>query len=119
MKKYILSPLCSAVVVPGFGQVLNHKIKKGVTMMILTFVLFIAATVKLTMLIISEIKKADDDAINNLLAFRLTDHALFGLWVMIGLMAVLWLYSIVDALIDGIKIEKEAEGKTHEILSDR
>jgi hypothetical protein len=41
------------------------------------------------------------------------------LWVLIGLLAVLWLYSIIDALIDGIKIEREAEGKTHEILSDR
>jgi TM2 domain-containing membrane protein YozV len=119
MKKYILSPLCSAVVVPGFGQILNHKIKKGVTMMVLTFILFIAATVKLIMQIVSEIKQADSDAINNLLEFRLSGHSLTGLWVLIGLLAVLWLYSIIDALIDGIKIEKEAEGKTHEILSDR
>jgi len=119
MKKYILSPLCSAVVVPGFGQVLNHRIKKGVTMMVLTFVLFIAATVKLTMLIISEIKNEDADALNNLLAFRLPDHGLFGLWIPVGLLAVLWLYSIIDALIDGIKIEKESKGKNHEILSDR
>jgi len=119
MKKYILSPLCSAVVVPGFGQILNRKIKKGVAMMVITFILFIAATVKLTMQIVSEIKKADVDAINNLLEFRLSGHDLMGLWVLIGLLAVLWLYSIIDALIDGIKIEREAEGKTHEILSDR
>jgi hypothetical protein len=119
MKKYILSPLCSAVVVPGFGQVLNHRIKKGVTMMVLTFALFIAATVKLTMLIISEIKNEDADALNNLLAFSLPDHSLFGLWIPVGLLAVLWLYSIIDALIDGIKIEKESKGKNREILSDR
>jgi hypothetical protein len=109
MKKYILSPLCSAVVVPGFGQVLNHKIRKGVIMMVITFVLFILATIKLVTLIMSEIKNADADAINNLLEFKLSGSNLFGLWVLIGLLALLWLYSIVDALIDGIKIEKEAK----------
>jgi hypothetical protein len=110
MKKYILSPLCSAVVVPGFGQILNHKIRKGVIMMVLTFVLFISATIKLVTLIMSEIKNADADAINNLLEFKLSGSNLFGLWVLIGLLALLWLYSIVDALIDGIKIEKEETG---------
>lgn len=110
MKKYILSPLCSAVVVPGFGQVLNHKIKKGVIMMVLTFILFISATIKLTMLILSEIKNSDVDAINNLLEFKLSGQNLTGLWVLLVLLAILWLYSIVDALIDGIKIENEAKG---------
>jgi TM2 domain-containing membrane protein YozV len=112
MKKYILSPLCSAVVVPGFGQVLNHKIKKGVIMMVLTFILFISATIKLTMLIISEIKNEDVDAINNLLEFKLSGQNLTWLLVLIALLAVLWLYSIIDALIDGIKIEKEGKGKS-------
>ena len=109
MKKYILSPLCSAVVVPGFGQVLNHKVRKGVIMMVLTFVLFISATIKLVTLIMAEIKNVDADAINNLLEFKLSGSNLFGLWVLIALLAVLWLYSIIDALIDGIRIEKEAK----------
>jgi hypothetical protein len=112
MKKYILSPLCSAVVVPGFGQVLNRKIKKGVIMMVLTFILFISATIKLTMLIISEIKNSDVDIINNLFEFKLSGRNITGLWVLLALLVILWLYSIIDALIDGIKIEKEAEGKS-------
>jgi hypothetical protein len=112
MKKYILSPLCSALVVPGFGQVLNHRIKKGVIMMVLTFILFISATIKLTLLILSEIKNEDVDAINNLLEFKLSGQNLTGLGVLIALLAVLWLYSIVDALIDGIKIEQEGKGKS-------
>ena len=119
MKKYILSPLCSAVVVPGFGQVLNQKIKKGVIMMALTFIFFIAATVKLVMLIISEIKSSDIEAVNKLLEFKLSGQNLMGLWVPIGLLAILWLYSIIDALIDGIRIEKEAKKKTNEILPGR
>jgi hypothetical protein len=99
-------------VAPGFGQVLNHKIKKGVIMMVLTFILFISTTIRLTMLIISEIKNENVDAINNLLEFKLTGQNLTGLWVLIALMAVIWLYSIIDALIDGIKIEKEDKGKS-------
>jgi hypothetical protein len=112
MKKYILSPLCSAVVVPGFGQLLNHKVKKGVIMMVLTFILFISATIKLAMLIIPEIRNSDIDAINNLLEFKLSGRNVTGLWVLIALLAVLWLYSIIDALIDGIRIEKDAKGKS-------
>lgn len=112
MKKYILSPLCSAVVVPGFGQVLNGKAKKGLILMSLTFILFIAATVKLVLLITSQLKNADIDAVNNLVKNKLMNQDLSSLWVLIALFAILWLYSIIDALIDGIKIEKRIIGNS-------
>lgn len=112
LKKYILSPLCSAVVVPGLGQVLNNRLKKGVIMMALTFILFIAATVKLVLLVMAQLKGADIDAINNLIEHKLIDQDLSTLWGLITLFAIIWLYSIIDALIDGIRIEKEIKGNS-------
>jgi len=111
MKKYIVSPLCSALVIPGLGQILNNRIKKGVIIMSLIFILFIAITVKLAFLVISQIKNADIDAINNLIENTLLNQDLSTLWVLIILFLILWLYSIVDAFIDGMNIEKIVKGE--------
>ncbi|MBW2345011.1 MAG: hypothetical protein JRF53_13570 [Deltaproteobacteria bacterium] len=46
MKKAILSPLSSAFVIPGLGQIINRHLKKGVCILAGTFVLFIAALIK-------------------------------------------------------------------------
>jgi hypothetical protein len=112
VKKYILSPLCSAVVVPGFGQVLNGKAKKGLILMSLTFILFIAATVKLVLLITAQLKNADIDAVNNLVENKLINQDLSSLWILVALFVILWLYSVIDALIDGIRIEKVKKGNS-------
>ena len=42
MKKYILSPLCSAFIVPGLGQILNGHMKKGVIILSIVFILIVA-----------------------------------------------------------------------------
>ena len=47
MKKSILSPLCSGLVIPGLGQVLNRHLKKGLILLLIILGLFIALVVKL------------------------------------------------------------------------
>ena len=51
MKKYILSPLCSALVIPGLGQIINHNLRKGVIILSIVFLLFLGGTVKLAFII--------------------------------------------------------------------
>jgi hypothetical protein len=117
MKKYILSPLCSAIIVPGFGQVLNKKIVKGLVIMGLVFAIFIAVTVKLAFLVIDEVKGGDIQALNNLIEHKLLSGQFMSLWIMVAVFLLLWLYSIVDAFIDGLRIEKGAKGNPDEIVS--
>ena len=38
MKKSIISPLCSALIIPGLGQVINNNIKKGLIILGIVFV---------------------------------------------------------------------------------
>ena len=51
MKKALISPLCSALVIPGLGQIINQNLKKGVSILLSVFLLFIAITFKLWQII--------------------------------------------------------------------
>jgi TM2 domain-containing membrane protein YozV len=117
MKKYILSPLCSALIVPGLGQVLNKRILKGLIMMGLIFILFVMITVKLALLVMEAIKSKDIYAINDLIEIRSLNGDLSSLWIMVAFFVILWIYSIIDAFFDGLKVERQTKENPDEILS--
>jgi len=108
MKKYILSPLCSALVIPGLGQILNNNLKKGVCLLAIVFILFIAGTVKLVFMVKSILKGLD----MNQLDFRLIQERLEGedisvLWALLMIFSVVWIYSVLDAFWMGKKLESQ------------
>jgi TM2 domain-containing membrane protein YozV len=117
MKKYILSPLCSAIIVPGLGQVLNKRVLKGLIIMGLIFILFIMITIKLALLILEAMKSQDIYTLNDLIEVRSLKGDLSGLWIMVALFVILWIYSIVDAFLEGLKIERQIKENPDEILS--
>jgi TM2 domain-containing membrane protein YozV len=117
MKKYILSPLCSAIIVPGLGQVLNKSVLKGLIIMGLIFILFIMITIKLALLILEAMKSQDIYALNDLIEVRSLKGDLSGLWIMAALFVILWIYSIADAFFEGLKIERQIKENPDEILS--
>ena len=51
MRKSLKSALCSALGVPGLGQVINGDLKRGGSILAGVFVLFVAGVVKLYQLI--------------------------------------------------------------------
>ncbi len=118
MKKYILSPLCSALIVPGLGQVLNKRLMKGLIIMGLVFILFVMITIRLALLIMEEMKARDIYALNDLIEIRSLNNGLTGLWIMVAVFIALWLYSIVDAFIEGLRFEREMKKNADEILPD-
>jgi TM2 domain-containing membrane protein YozV len=121
MKKYILYPLCSAFIVPGLGQVLNKKILKGLILMVLVFILFIAITVNLAFLIISQlqdVQTADIEEVNNMIEKLFLQGDLSTFWVLLIISITLWLYSIIDAFFDGLKQERDRKENPDEILSN-
>ena len=108
MKKYITAPIGSAIIVPGFGQVLNGQIKKGLIHMGIVFVIFIAVVIKLTQVIMNLLPELNPDQINReeILA-RIDVMDISALKVIIFAFLIVWLYSVIDAIINGIKVENE------------
>jgi len=111
MKKATLSPLCSALVIPGLGQIINQHIKKGLVMLTFVFVLLVVFTVYLYQIISAVIKSGaiktlDPDVImKNIMA---EDPA--SLWLLLAASCVLWIYSVIDAFLGGRKADKLEEG---------
>ena len=116
MKKAILSSLCSAFVVPGLGQILNHEIKKGFLLLSAVFVLFVGGCVKLAFIITSIMaSNASMGGDPQRLLQALEAENLGSLWILVALLAVIWIYSVIDAFLSGRRLEAD---KRHEILSD-
>ncbi len=111
MKKAIVSPLCSAFVIPGLGQILNQQIKKGVLLLGAVFALFIAIIVQLYKLVNSLLEHAE---LGSLTPSDIVAHmGQMDSCLLAGLMFLslaLWAYSVIDALYYGLKADKEGEG---------
>ena len=108
MKKYITAPIGSAIIIPGFGQVLNGQLKKGLIFMGIVFVLFVAGVIKLiqvTMNLLPELEPGviDMEVIHE--KINLMDHSMLSVIVIVFL--AVWAYSVIDAFVTGIKIERE------------
>ena len=116
MKKAILASVCSAFVVPGLGQILNHEIKKGLLLLSAVFVLFVGACVKLAFIIVSLMASNSSMGGNPQRFLKVIEAENLGsLWILVVLFAVIWIYSVIDAFLSGRRLEDE---KRHEILSD-
>ena len=96
MKRRIISPLCSAFIIPGLGQVINHQIKKGLILLAAVFFLFIAGIVKLALIINSLLLSPQagpieqENVIENLLK---EDFSV--LHILIVAFLIIWLYYVI------------------------
>jgi len=111
MKKYIVAPLCSAFIIPGLGQIINRNLKKGLCILCLVFVLFVAGTIKLAFTIRSLFQGSDMPPLNSTaMGQRLQGEDFTLLWVLVILFGFVWLYSVIDAFWTGKKMESHGEG---------
>lgn len=93
MKIRILAPLCSALVIPGLGQILNQEIRKGVLILGAVFVLFVAASAKLLFILKSLVSQSGTVPSG----FQILNQP--DLFLILGAFVVVWIYSIVDAFL--------------------
>lgn len=108
MKKYILSPLCSALIIPGLGQILNNNLKKGCFLLAIVFILFIAGTVKLALMVNFILKGLDMNKLNfRVIQERLQAEDISVLWVLLAVFSMVWIYSVLDAFWTGKKLETQ------------
>jgi TM2 domain-containing membrane protein YozV len=109
MKKSITAPLCSGLVIPGLGQILNQQIRKGLILLGLIFVLFVAGTVKLAFIIKSMTSPLDLSETSHLT--QLFGGDLLFMAGILGAFAIIWVCSVVDAFWVAFQSERSVGAK--------
>jgi ABC-type dipeptide/oligopeptide/nickel transport system permease component len=111
MKKAVFSPLCSALIIPGLGQIINRHLKKGVCILLAVFILFIAGMIALFR-IIDDVLKVETIHPGESPYFidRLRSADFSTLWYLLMIFAFIWLYSVLDAYLTGRKLDQRGEG---------
>jgi hypothetical protein len=111
MKKSIAAPLCSGLVIPGLGQILNQQIRKGLILLGLVFILFVAGVVKLAFIIHSMANPLDLSEPSHLVQLRGGD--LLFMTGILGAFAMVWVFSVLDAFWVAFQAERSlgAKGK--------
>ena len=108
MKKYITAPIGSGFIIPGFGQILNGEIKKGLILMGVVFVIFVAGVIKIVQVIMNLLPQLNPGEINRaeiLKKIDLMDISM--LRVIIILFLIIWIYSIIDAFVIGLRLDRK------------
>jgi hypothetical protein len=112
MKKSILSPICSALIIPGLGQVINGNLKKGMVLLAMVFLLFVGAALKLVFFVQSYLTRPEITSHRmpgDIKTFQIED--LSSLFYFIFAFAMIWFYSVLDAFWTGKKQDKEVQGE--------
>ena len=111
MKKAILSPLCSALVIPGLGQIINQHLKKGGCILLAVFVLFVGGIVILFRLINTALKaEMINPSHSPYIIDRLKAADFSALWYLVATFGVIWFYSVFDAYLTGRKLDQSGKG---------
>jgi len=111
MKKAILAPLCSALVIPGLGQIINQHLIKGGCILFAVFILFVSGIFTLYHLMSAALKAElinpghSPDIMDRL---KTADFSV--LWYFLVAFALIWIYSVVDAYLTGRKLDQPGEG---------
>ena len=110
MKRRFISPLCSAIIIPGLGQIINHQIKKGIILLGSIFLLFIAGIVKLAVMINALLTSHPEKSVGpESISETLLVENFSILHIILIAFLLIWLYSIVDAFLIGRIIDKNSE----------
>ena len=108
MKKYILSTLYSALVVPGLGQIINRNLKKGITILLIVFLLLVWGTIKLASIIKSLVIQQNITQYNSdIIMEKLKGEDLSSLLYVTAAFVIVWIYSVLDAFWTGRKMESQ------------
>lgn len=110
MKKTILSPICSALIIPGLGQIINGNLRKGVVLLAIVFLLLLGVALKLVFLVHSFINQSNISSdLSPGLSKTLRGEDFSFLVYFIVAFAVIWIYAVFDAFWTGKKLEREVQ----------
>ena len=110
MKKTILSPICSALIIPGLGQVINGNLKKGMVLLAMVFLLLLVAAVKLLFIFQSFINHpeiASYPSPGNTKTLQGEDFSFLVYFIVP--FAMIWVYSVFDDFWTGKNLESQVQ----------
>ena len=117
MRRAIISPVCSALVM-GMGQLINGHRGKG-AFLVSGMSLWFLAALGVTWIKVTNAMGvvADGPPVANKVA-ALQDALVAGglgwAWIMGGVFAAMWLFAVIDAAVAGARIDRAAEiGRAH------
>ena len=112
MKKAILAPLCSALVIPGLGQIINQHLIKGGCILFAVFILFVSGIFTLYHLMSAALKaELINPGHSPDIMDRLKTADFSALWYFLVAFALIWIYSVVDAYLTGRELDQRGEGE--------
>lgn len=112
MKKLLTAPLCSALVIPGLGQVINQEPRKGLTLLAMVFILIILAAVKFYLVLSSAAARAAADGLDGTTILdSLKESDLTLLWVLAAVFLAVWAFSVADAFRTAWKNAQAQKGR--------
>ena len=113
MKQAFLAALCSALVIPGLGQILNQQLKKGIIMLGAVLVLFGTGVVEMYRImkyVLQETPPANANPGSIIRSLGSPDN--LAVWIIFGLFAIVWIISVVDAFLAGRRMDRlQKEGR--------
>ena len=111
MKKAVLAPICSELVIPGLGQIINQNLIKGGCILFAVFILFVAGIFTLYNLMSTALKaELINPGYSPDIMDRLKAADFSALWYLLVAFALIWLYSVLDAYLTGKKLDHPREG---------
>ncbi len=116
MKKHWGAALLSGLVLPGTGQVLNRQYLKGGILIGTVTVLFLCLLVKVLVDLnrafqsIPDLQRSSDLLSQLRPAMAEQDHTV--LWILLGMLFILWIFSIVDAFVVGKRLKRFEDEKS-------
>ena len=105
MKKTIVSPLLSALVFPGAGQIKNRQALKGIIFISLTIILLLIFFYKIYAIIISSVSSPSQMNISEDFVSKIETRVYEENMVWVSLLVIVWIAGIVDAYLSAKKIE--------------
>lgn len=114
MRRALVSPLLSGLVIPGLGQLVNRQVGKGALLVAAASLLFMLtlgfAFHEISQAVLALEGYAGPDKLGALRA-QLLKQGVLWLVVLGGLMAGLWIYGIVDAWRGGRERDAQLAGR--------
>ncbi|MEW5913356.1 MAG: hypothetical protein AB1814_12420 [Thermodesulfobacteriota bacterium] len=114
MRRSVVAPLLSALVIPGLGQIVNRQVAKGALLVAASSLLFMVGLGVTFHQVSKAVLALEGQApVDKWAALRaqLISQGTTWLWVLFALLAVLWLFAVVDAWRWGKRRDQEA-GRT-------
>lgn len=109
MRRAVIAAILSALVLPGLGQIYNRRLRRGAALVVLMSLLLVSAVLALGLVLNRALEAMGEEIPKTGKWAALASHIHLGdltfLLVILGLMAAVWVFGVIDAYRIGLSFE--------------